>query len=277
MRTYDEYKRILSLWEQGMKKKTISRETGIPRRTVIDCIERYETVAGLERLYLESPMALRTQKNRDILHILRGEIDAEHDELFSTYAYLFGLYLGDGDITKVRNVYRLRVALDYRYPQIIESCRAAMTVVMPQNSVNINTKYFNGRPSHVYVYVLHSLITELFPQHGEGKKHERSITLEDWQTRIAQTYPLQFWRGLYHSDGSRFDNVVNGKAYPRYQFCNTSPEITALFKISCELVGVHYTEKIRPSRGSEGYMMHEISVSRRPDVAFLDQYVGAKC
>jgi hypothetical protein len=51
----------------------------------------------------------------------------------------------------------------------------------------------------------------LFPQHGTGKKHTRPISLEDWQERIVNSFPLEFFRGLYHSDGSRFSNVVNGK------------------------------------------------------------------
>ena len=35
----------------------------------------------------------------------------------------------------------------------------------------------------------------LFPQHGAGRKHERNIALEDWQTRILEREPWRFLRG----------------------------------------------------------------------------------
>ena len=50
MRTYEELKQILKLWEEGHTKKGISILTGIPRATVRDCISRYGSVAQLEAL-----------------------------------------------------------------------------------------------------------------------------------------------------------------------------------------------------------------------------------
>ncbi len=51
MRDYDEYKRILELWERGLNKKQIARITDIPRATVRDCINRYGSVAGLDAIF----------------------------------------------------------------------------------------------------------------------------------------------------------------------------------------------------------------------------------
>ena len=48
MRGYDDYRKILELWEKGHNKKDISRITGIPRATIRDCIERFGTLANLE-------------------------------------------------------------------------------------------------------------------------------------------------------------------------------------------------------------------------------------
>ncbi|GAB4319687.1 MAG: hypothetical protein Kow00117_09330 [Phototrophicales bacterium] len=47
MRTFEEYHRILSLWERGYNKKQIAKETGIPHATVRDCITRYGSVSKL--------------------------------------------------------------------------------------------------------------------------------------------------------------------------------------------------------------------------------------
>ena len=52
------------------------------------------------------------------------------------YSYLLGMYLGDGSLSNHRRgVLRLRIALDRAYPIIIEECAAAVSLVMPNNSV----------------------------------------------------------------------------------------------------------------------------------------------
>ena len=48
MRSYDEYKEILYLWDAGHNKLQIAKLTGIPRPTVRDVISRYVSVGGLE-------------------------------------------------------------------------------------------------------------------------------------------------------------------------------------------------------------------------------------
>jgi hypothetical protein len=40
----------------------------------------------------------------------------------------------------------------------------------------------------------------LFPQHGPGKKHLRTIELVPWQREIAGKEPGRLLRGLIHSD-----------------------------------------------------------------------------
>ena len=106
----------------------------------------------------------------------------------------------------------------------------------------------------------------MFPQHGKGPKHLRKIALTDWQEAFAARYPLDLLRGLYHSDGSRSRNFVNGKDYPRYLFSNKSPGIRAIFCQTCDRLGLHWTIANR----------RNVCVSRRPDVARLDTLLGPK-
>jgi hypothetical protein len=48
------------------------------------------------------------------------------------YAYLLGLYLGDGCISEHRReVWRLRIVLDAAYPGIVEECRRSLAAVRP--------------------------------------------------------------------------------------------------------------------------------------------------
>ena len=106
----------------------------------------------------------------------------------------------------------------------------------------------------------------LFPQNGPGMKHTRQIRLDKWQENIIVNEPEMFLRGLIHSDGYRGLNWVNGKGYARYQFCNRSDDIRALFCWGCDLLEIPWRRMNR----------YNISVARRDGVARLDQFIGPK-
>lgn len=267
-RDLEDYRKIMELWEFGLKnKKAIARLTGIPRATVRDCIKRFNT---LEQLEVEA----RERAEPHLLRVLKAQLVPDYHSVHGKYAYLLGLYLGDGNIVKIREVYRLRISLDARYPNIISTCKHALESLLPDNKVGLVEVYYKGRVSHIDVSILYKRLPDLFPQHGDGKKHTRSIVLEDWQERIVGAYPLEFFRGLYHSDGSRFSNVVNGKDYPRYQFTNFSTDIIALFCKTCDVLRLQWTTKTRRSGNAAG--VQDIYISRRKDVEYLDQVIGPK-
>jgi hypothetical protein len=269
MRSYDEYKAILELWEAGINKKAISRITGIPRATVHDCINHYLTVDGLEAEF-QKRASRRTQPA--LVQMLSSEETAEEEPLFKAYAYVLGLE--DGNISTVRNVYRLRVTLDARYPQIIQTCVKAVKMLLPNNQVSVMPNYDGDRINYVNVTCHYKYWDELIPQRGVGLKHERSIVLQDWQKRIVHLHRLEFFRGLYHSDGCRFSNVVNGTNYPRYQFTNHSTDIMRLFCETCEALGLRWTPKRRYAKISD--QVTDVFISRRKDVQYLDRVVGPK-
>jgi hypothetical protein len=264
MRTQEEYRKILELWEACIPKKRIGIMLNIPRATVRDCIERYGTVNALEK----------TEFGSELLNYLSNPETSVETLKHQSYAYILGMYLGDGNITKLRNVFRLRITLDARYPQIIEDARAAITVLLPENRVGIVNLMKNGKLSCVDVSSLYKFWPLVLPQHGVGKKHKRTIALEPWQQRIVDAYPLDFWRGLYHSDGSRFSNIVNGKDYPRYQFSNESQDILRIFMNTCDRLGLNYSTKTKRAKGYD--YPTDVFVSKRKDVQFLDDHIGPK-
>jgi hypothetical protein len=110
----------------------------------------------------------------------------------------------------------------------------------------------------------------LFPQHGIGRKHLRSIALEPWQRRITQRHATALVRGLIHSDGSRYLARVHvaGREYPyvRYDFSNRSRDILMIFCEHLDLLGIHWT---RPNA-------HLVAVATRAGVRRLDEFVGPK-
>ena len=186
------------------------------------------------------------------------------------YAYLLGQYLGDGHIAhNHRGVYRLEIACCATYPDIIEECALAMARVLPTERRGPPTPAAEGVVC-VGCYSKH--LPHLFPQHGTGPKHRRSMVLERWQEDIAlDECPQAFLRGLLHSDGWRGINRVRGKngtwyAYPRYQFSNRSDDIREQFGAACDRVGVEWTRM----------NAFNISVAGRQSVERLDEFVGPK-
>src|ERR1700677_3322249 len=140
------------------------------------------------------------------------------------YAYLLGLYLGDGSITRGRrDVFALWIACCDDWPGLLAACRSAMSDVMPASSVFC--VHYQGCTA---VKSTSKHWPCLFPQHGPGRKHTRKIELEQWQSAIVGQYPGEFARGLFHSDGWRGVNRVRRRLtdgdrwyeYPRYQFSN---------------------------------------------------------
>lgn len=260
MREYEEYRQILALWEQGVAKQRIAITLDIPRGTVIDCIKRYGGLAGLE--------ANKERASHSTPDSVLARICNPEDHITQqAYAYVLGIYLGDGHIVQNRRVYYLRIFLDTAYPDVIECCYQNVQKLLPENKVNI---LHSTQGNWVEVICTYKFWPEIFPQHGPGVKHEREIKLEDWQQQIVDTYPLEFFRGLYHSDGSRFSNVVKSKDYPRYSFTNYSTDIRRLFCAACGRLGLHWTIKARYGHDAD------IFISRREDVAFLDAHIGPK-
>jgi hypothetical protein len=123
------------------------------------------------------------------------------------YAYLLGLYLGDGCIswtgTREKHVWALRIACADARPGLVEECKRAMHAIRPSNRV--------WTVQHVGCTEVGSTSKHwpcLFPQHGPGRKHERTIELAPWQRVIVERHPGDLARGLFHSDGWRGTNRV---------------------------------------------------------------------
>ncbi len=232
MRPRAEYNAALYLVQMGLNDCQIGRILGINRRTICDW--RRGNVRRSDRSF---PSNCPRCDGR--------QLDG------ASYAYPLGLYLGDGMLSlHPREVFRLRIVLDLKYPGIIESCARAIAVVRgdPNKKVSLVPKI---GCLEVSAYWKHWPC--LFPQHGRGRKHLRPIRLEPWQEEIVARFSKALLVGLVHSDGSRDLNMVKGKSYPRYQFVNHSEGIRDIFEQALERLGVRWT---RPS-------WRTVSISRR--------------
>ena len=246
-RRIEEVNRCLELRARGLGTRAISKELGVPRRTVWDWVSGRVPKRG-------TPTPGSCSRC--------GSAGHRFEDLPDAYPYLLGLYLGDGSIaTHPRGVYRLRITLDARYPGIIDEAAAAMRSVMPASKAHARP-----RPSHDFEVSSYSKSWPcLFPQHGPGKKHLRPIVLTDWQKALVDRDPRLLLRGLIHSDGYRFMNTGRGWRSPRYGFTNLSPDIRRIFTDACDRLGLRWT--------TSGYVVY---VSRKADVAALDGFIGPK-
>jgi hypothetical protein len=184
--------------------------------------------------------------------------------------YLLGLYLGDGCLSgNAKGVWRLRIVQDEKYVGLIEECRLAMGAVT-HSRVSLTKCIGCVEIGASWKHWIH-----LFPQHGPGPKWKRSIVMSPWQRILIERYPDQLLRGLMHSDGCRsfnkierksFAGVVRVYAYARYHFKNASGDIRRLFTDTCDVLGLGWTQSNERT----------LAISRRPDVEFLDTFIGPK-
>lgn len=142
-----------------------------------------------------------------------------------------------------RGVYRLRIFLDRGHPLIVHECEAAMSIVLPASRVGV-TQSKVERLDEVNSFSKHW--PHLFPQHGAGPKHKRTIALEPWQKHIVDRHPGRLLRGLIHSDGCRVSNRIRHSqktyAYPRYFFSNRSLDIQRIFCDACDRLEVAWRQ-----------------------------------
>ena len=243
---------VRDLLAQGLPIAEVARRVGIDRATV-----RSWASAGFDDLLATRGEHPGESGRCAFCHYIR-------DLSESSYAYLLGLYLGDGSIaTHPRGVYKLRIVQDNKYPVLIRQCMIAMHWVVPRKVGLVQKEGCK----EIYSFSKHWPC--LFPQHGAGRKHLRPIVLEAWQRWVAiERNPELLLRGLIHSDGCRARNRVRVRGkdyeYARYMFSNRSADIRGIFTDACDRAGIEWRQSYDWT----------ISVSRREAVEKMDQLIG---
>jgi LAGLIDADG-like domain/Homeodomain-like domain len=241
----------LELIAAGHNDCEVSRRLGIPRGTIRD----WRRPGNQRRVEIETcPRCWRAAKP---IRFTPGD-----------YCELLGLYLGDGCISTHARTCRLRIALDAKYPGIIGDAVKLLERSLPENPVGL-VEAHGGTMYFVSVYSSH--LPCLFPQHGAGPKHERSIRLEDWQGTLIGEAPWAFLRGCIRSDGCCFVNRTGRYEYLSYDFSSMSRDIAQIFAAACDEVGVEYRVAHGNKRG-----LWDVRINRRDSVAAMLAHVGRK-
>lgn len=198
------YDDVQSLLRDGLTHTQVSKLMNIPRTTVRDMIKS-KRLSSVSLTNVVEPRA---------------------------YSFILGMYLGDGHISKMNRTWRIRIFQDAKYPNIVKETEDALRKFHLNNKV---TSFATGGTMITSMYSKH--LVELFPQHGDGKKHERCLKLCDWQQEIVDTYAWDFLRGLIWSDGCIHVHKKNKNT--AISLSNTSEEIHQMFIDVCHKLGIH--------------------------------------
>jgi hypothetical protein len=234
--------RAAALKELGWTDLAIARELGIARSTL------RAWRAGTDAMMTACPRCW--QRARPVIMTP------------ADYAYLLGVYLGDGYIVDTPRTQRLRISCDVAHPSVLAEIGTALERTFLWSKV-CRVTADDGATTVWSVYSRH--LRCLFPQAGPGKKHDRPIVLEPWQARVVASAPWPLLRGLVQSDGCSFINRTGEYAYPSYDFRNRSTDILDLFADTCDSVGIQYRR-----------YAERIRVYRRESVALMREHVGLK-
>jgi len=150
-RSRHEFETVRRLVAIGHNDCEIARRTGIPRETVRDW---------------RSGARDRTQRDSK-----SGDCASVGNHDFAAlpakqYAYLLGIYLGDGCISRhPRGVWKLRITCDSQYPKIIAECSSAIEAMMPDQHAYLLKR--KSRCVEISMYSKHWPC--FFPQSGPGR------------------------------------------------------------------------------------------------------------
>ena len=243
----------LSLARDGRTASQISRSIGVPRRTIVGWLRQGPPARCRRAIPSETPEEARKRV---------GRCPAE-------YAYLLGLYLGDGCISYygTSRLPRIRLVLDAAYPGIVQEAIASIRSLVPERSVSSRQR---PNENAVDVACYWRSWPDVLPQHGPGKKHERPILLALWQASICASHREALVRGLIHSDGCRIvarQKCQNGSyEYPRYCFRNRSADILGILADQLTSLAIPFTYSNAET----------IQIARKEAVAQMDTFIGPK-
>lgn len=236
----------------GVNDCEIARLTGVPRETVRDQRHAIRDGGTLSR-----EICLRCWRPSPPMAFTAAD-----------YAELLGLYLGDGYIVEAGRTFRLRLFLDAKYERIVDEARDLLERCFFGNRVG-RASALGSTMAVLSVYGSH--LPCLFPQHGVGPKHLRTIALERWQQDLVEQAPWELLKGLIRSDGCSFVNRTGPYEYTSFCFANRSEGIVNLFVETCGLVGIQPRATYFAGRG-----IWHVRINRRTCVSQMLEQVGLK-
>ena len=179
MRSELEYRAALDLIREGVNDCEIGRRLGIPRGTIRGWrVAREAGSGGRTKAWTGMRPGVGTRSST-CFRCETGWIDQE------AYAYLLGVYLGDGWIWHgPRDVYQLRITCDLNYPDIINEIATHIVIVRGREPVG-----FALREGCVDVNAYWKHWPCVFPQHGPGRNMNVRSNCRNGNRRSSKPAP----------------------------------------------------------------------------------------
>jgi DNA-binding transcriptional regulator WhiA len=245
--TEELIEKVLIDFKNGKNKCQLSRDYNISRGTIRYWIDNQDKIFNNEYYKYN-------KKDKPIETIIQ-EIKNKKE----IYSYILGLYLGDGCISESKMSYKLRIAQDNKYPQLIEIIKEKLNSFFTNNVFVCNPKGCKQISIHDKNLPLY------FPQHAAGKKHNRKIELVDYQ-RENLDYK-EFLKGLWVTDGSFYKTA---RGYEAYNFTNKSTDIIALFEECLNNFGIKYRKRMKKNE------VWIVEITKKSEVVKMKEIVGMK-
>jgi hypothetical protein len=112
-------------------------------------------------------------------------------------AYVVGLAIGDGNLSKFPRTARLRVTCSDKYPKLIERIRNAIQELFPQNKVSIVERVENCTDISCYSTQWEELLGW---RASDGSKVKQLVRVPEW-IKDDVSYAKQCLKGLIETDG----------------------------------------------------------------------------
>jgi hypothetical protein len=250
-----KYEAVMEMLSTGIKISEIAFATGINRSTISNWKQRN----GRNLIKTVS------HDGEGADRYLKTFIENMNESRRADYSYLLGLYLGDGCIYRLPKTYKLTITLDNKYDSLNEY------------TISVFSRFFE-KPAYIFDLSLHGrgnaidIITHsctlpvIFPQHGRGRKHDRSIELKEWQVDIIDS--ISFVKGLMMSDGSMYVDLQCGNT--KAGFTNKSEDIIRIFEKYLNKLNIEY----KTYKKKTGIYM--TTIHKQESVSRLVDLIGTK-
>jgi intein/homing endonuclease len=169
-------------------------------------------------------------------------------------AYIVGVALGDGNLSRNSRTTKLRVSCDNKYPRIIEEITKHLKIILPENSVS----YYNRRNCTDVTINSNKLENLLGWTKSGGSKEKQKVTVPDWIVD-NKIYTMECLRGLFQTDGS----IYMDRKYLYTNFTSIIPTLIDKVKLMIENLG--FKPKMQKSTQSNGKIKYVIRMSRDPE------------
>jgi hypothetical protein len=169
-------------------------------------------------------------------------------------AYIVGVALGDGNLSRNSRTTRLRVTCDNKYPKIIIEITKHLKIILPKNSVS----HYSRRNCTDVTINSNKLENLLGWTKSGGSKEKQKVTVPDWIVN-NKTYTKECLRGLFQTDGS----IYMDRKYLYTNFTSIIPTLMNKVKIMIENLG--FKPKMQKTIQPNGKTKYVIRMSREPE------------